>query len=424
MTEPLRQFVRTGSRSKGSVPGPGDMPAIPLPPEMGGDNELQGTERERETSRLRIPASQSEGCFCNGNGCSGSTCASMNGCVCNSSGTCWGAACSARVPTASVSPVAGQINTITPGLSQLITSPQVVSASPGIQQVLSSLSPLNAVRNALVTQSGQPMVQLPPGNSVTQANDCTCNQNGCSGNGCSSLNGCFCVGQSCWGNSCQNSIFNQPIRQQLQQQQAGNFIDIPDLFGGGGGGGGMNVEGQIIPVVQGLPVKRLNGQRARRIKGIKGRRGMGGMAASGRVRTRLRPQQLRKRSKAGMTSGAPQSDWAAEPIFKPVKINGVPTMLRFSKRKNFDQSNDSSDDSDASEGRPHDVDDLSDESQESITSWRKTQEKISFSPVTRDETDQSNDVSDDEGERRQSIEDEPLIFSEDVLRVNIMELGD
>lgn len=393
------------------------MPGIPLPPV--GDNELQETERERE--RLRIPASQTEGCFCNGNGCSGSTCGSLNGCVCNSSGTCWGAACSARVPT--TNPVAGQlpqnaISSIAPGQ---ITSPQTIfTASPGVQQVLSSLNPVSMVRNALMAQpamvNGQQIMQLTPvsGNIITQgtqSNDCTCNQNGCSGNGCASLNGCFCVGQNCWGNACQSSVFSQQVR-----QPAGNFLDIPDLFGGGGGG---DVEGQIIPVVQGMPVKRLNGQRARRIRnGVKGRRGMGGMAASARVRTRSRPEQLmKKRSRIPVDGGKDEEqDWAPEPVFKRVIVNGVPTFVRFSKRKDI-----------KAEDRLEYVNTtmLSSPEHEHLPSIvQRTGPKNSDNDVSSDKAPNNDNqtLNEEESERRESIYDEPLLFSEDVLNVKIVSM--
>ena len=425
------QFVRTGSRPGGESPGNrgvGGLPGIPLPPV--GDNDLQETERERE--KLRIPASQTEGCFCNGNGCSGSTCGSLNGCVCNSSGTCWGAACSARVPT--TSPVAEQLPQVSAVQSAItqgqIASPQTI-ITPGVQQVLSSLNslnPVNLVRNALMAQpamvNGQQVMQLTPvsGNILTQApqnNDCTCNQNGCSGNGCASLNGCFCVGQNCWGNACQNSVFSQQMRQPAQQ--GGNLFDIPDLFGGGGGGGG-DVEGQIIPVVQGMPVTRLNGQRARRIRnGVKGRRGMGGMAASGRVRTRTQPPQLlKKRTRIPANAGNDDDqDWAPEPAFKRITVNGTPTFVRFSRRK----------DSTTAEEQVEYVNTTRNpsarhESEQLPSLQGKTKHKISENEALPDRTFETENpkLNEEESERRESIYREPLLFSEDVVDVKIVSL--
>lgn len=404
------------------------MPAIPLPSlgDMSGDSELQETERER----LRNP----DGCLCNGGGCSGSACGSLNGCVCNSSGRCWGAACSARVPVPNAAPVAGQLTQVVNSAS---SAPQLgqLSSPPGVQQVLSSLSPLNLVRNALMAQpalvNGQQVMQITPlsaGNNVmtpAQGTECTCTQNGCSGGGCASLNGCFCVGQNCWGNACQSSVFSQQVRQPAQQ--SGNLFDIPDLFGGNGaGGGGMDVEGQVIPVVQGMPVKRLNGQRARRIRtGMRGRRGMSGMAASGRIRTRARPEQVMRKRTRIRNSGANNNnddddeanDWEAKPIFKRVNVNGIPTFVRFSRR-----TDSTSQAGEAANRRLHSSTQPVTHIDDEVTDDQKQNKSPSL--PGREVADDQQPLSGEESERLESVYEEPLLFSEDVLDVNIVSLDE
>lgn len=408
----VRMFVKAGTKSNRGGSGSDDFPEPPFPSEDSDDSE-----RERE----RIRAPPSNGCFCNSNGCTGNACATLNGCVCNSTGTCWGAACSARVPTMTVAPImaAPQVTqpiTVAPASGQLIVQPQPVIA-PAITAPNLLTNSLQAVRNALVAPlqtmsvNGQ-QVQLQPGLAGNQG-ECTCNQNGCVGTGCANLNGCFCVGQNCWGNACQTSIASTQQQQQsgrLVNGQAGNFIDIPGLFGGGGGG--TNFEGQTIPVVQGIPITRLTGQRARRLRGGRGR---GSMAlSSGRVRSRVRPQPImKKRMKTEdelqdieettndrRTRTEEEYGVHFDNDFLPFKTEVTKETLP-SLQEDFDSVRD-----------------------DQMTRHQRFAEKLQKS-LAKFWT--SNPVEEDNGEtespdRRQ--DNEPLVFAEDVLNVNILTLDE
>ena len=165
----------------------------------------------------------------------------------------------------------------------------------------------------------------------------------------------------------------------------------------------------MIPVVQGLPVKRLNGQRARRIRnGIRGRRGM---AASGRIRTRVRPEQtLKKRSRS--PADAEERDWAAEPVFRRVTINGVPTLVRIPGRTEpADDAAVSRRNVTRTRVRPRRPTASVDEEQEEEEEAGKKARKSQSGPERRES-------------QRQSEEEEPLLFSENFVDVNILSMDD
>lgn len=436
-------FVKAGAKSHRGGRGTSgeDYPDIPLPGDSSEDGFLRRPDPDsgRERERLRaVTVPPENGCFCSITGCTGSACGQLNGCVCNSTGSCWGAACSARVPTMTVAPVmagptapltqpmaampAGQLivqPTATPVISSTITSPGILTNS------------LQAVRSALLAPlqtlsvNGQ-QVQMQPGlvgNAVGAG--CSCDQNGCVGNGCANLNGCFCVGQNCWGNACQTSIVSAQQQQQggrLINGQSGNFIDIPGLFGGGNGGG-MNFEGQTIPVVQGIPVTRLNGQRARRLRGNRGR---GSMAlSSGRVKSRVRPQTpIKKRMKEVEEVSQDQDEATNDrsirtrteeeygvefdndflPFKTEVTKESMPSLQdRFSPEEFDTETKD-----------------------DGLTRHQRFAQKLqkSLAKFWKSSSSEESGESEPESERRSDMPSEPLVFAEDVLNVNILTLDD
>jgi hypothetical protein len=153
---------------------------------------------------------------------------------------------------------------------------------------------------------------------------------------------------------------------------------------------------------------------------------MGGMAAS-RVRTRAqRPEQpvLKKRSRVPSRSGKDdEQDWAPEPIFKPVNVNGVPTFVRFSRRKGpgdqwqaFGLTNKT-----YNKVLSEPIDSLA---SNSGNMEMQTKIKDMESSSSNSSEAESQNLSEEESERRESIYEEPLLFSEDVVDVKIVSLDD
>lgn len=209
------------------------------------------------------------------------------------------------------------------------------------------------VRNAVM--SGPVAVTVPPASAsaLPQTNDptsCSCNVSiisndtmsinifqsvGCVGSGCAQLNGCFCIGQSCWGAACQSPVmqpqpqFSPQISQQVAQQVLPNQQSANFIFGGGGGGG--DIDSQTIPVVKGIPVKRLRGQGAR---GSMRQHSQGRMRYArppGMGRGRGRQRQRNRLIRDGMqTSSTNNKDQSRSPMFAAISVNGIPSVMRIS----------------------------------------------------------------------------------------------
>lgn len=239
-------------------------------------------------------------CVCNNNECRGS-CSNLNGCVCSASGTCWGAACSARIPNG-------------------VGLPQV--AATGISApIMTPMSAVSLVRNAVMSQPNIPLTI----NGQAENAGCTCNSIGCTGTGCAQLNGCFCVGQSCWGAACQSPLLSQQQQSLMQNPLAAQMLPQQQALAPTGLGGMMPFNGQMIPVVKGIPVRRLRGHRAR---------GGGMMQHSNqRMRFAAAPRRMRKKKrgfqgKGMMYGGSDFVEYFQQPYqYAAIAVNGVPTAV-------------------------------------------------------------------------------------------------
>jgi len=320
-------------------------------------------------------------------------------------------------------------------------APIVLPATPVATSPNFLTNGIQAVRNAIMTipqtlnLNGQ-QIQLPQG--MLPPGDCTCNQAGCTGTGCANLNGCFCVGNSCWGSSCQasliaaqqqqgsqfvNGMMQTNVQGNSQQQQGGNFIDIPGLFGGGGG-----FEGQTIPVVQGFPVTRLRGQGARRF------RPRGSMTmSSGRVRRRMRPHIRQKMNEIQFQENEPDKEGAST-TGRPER--SMRTRMEHQYGIHFDNDFLPFKTEVTKEKLPYilengiTTEEYDSENPEPTTSATKRHErfaqKLQKSLAKFLKSPPQEDEGTDEAERRHDYEsnDEPLVFAEDVLNVNILTLDD